>query len=171
MKLGILSDTHDQIARTARAVTRLIDEGAEVLIHCGDLTGTGIVSECGRLPCYYVFGNNDFEEDRLRRAMELTGGTCLERGGVLSLQGRRVAVAHGDIPAEVNRLRALDPDYLLSGHSHVPADDRDGPTRRINPGALHRATDWTVALLDLADDSLRSLVIGEPKRTKKSRSG
>ena len=152
MRIGILSDTHDQVARTARAVDLLIAEGAEALVHCGDLTGPEVVAECGRLPSYYVFGNNDFEEDRLRRAMARVGGTCLGRGGVLVLDGRRVAVTHGDSRREVRRLRALEPDYLLFGHSHRPTDERDGPTRWINPGALHRATAWTVAVLDLATD-------------------
>ena len=159
MRIGILSDTHDQVARTALAVEMLIAEGAEVLIHCGDLTGTAIVSECGRLPSYYVFGNNDFEEEGLRRAMARVGGTCLEHGGVTILDGKRVAVTHGDSLAEVRRLRALDPDYLMFGHSHRPTDETDGPTRWINPGALHRATDWTVAVLDLADGSLLSLKV------------
>src|SRR3954471_22782613 len=88
MRIGILSDTHDQVARTARAVALLIAEGAEALFHCGDLTGPGVVSACGRLPSYFVLGNNDFEEDLLRREMARVGGTCLGRGGDLVLERR-----------------------------------------------------------------------------------
>jgi hypothetical protein len=161
MRIGILSDTHDQVARTATAVAMLIAEGVEALIHCGDLTGPEVVAVCGRLPSYYVFGNNDFQEDRLRRAMARVGGTCLERGGELALKRWRVALTHGDSNSELRRLRALDPDYLLFGHSHRPTDERDGPTRWINPGALYRATAWTVAVLDLASDALHWLKVRE----------
>src|SRR5262249_28872748 len=132
MRLGILSDTHDHLKRTARAVAKLVEEGAEALVHCGDLTGPDIVHECGVLPGYYVFGNNDFDEDALRQAIRDVGGVCLGRGGEVTLAGRRVAVAHGDSLPEVRRLASAAPDYLLFGHSHVPNDDRDGPTRWIN---------------------------------------
>lgn len=81
MKIGIISDTHDRVKRTVRAVMRLRSEGAEALVHCGDLTGPEVVGACSVLPAYYVFGNNDFDEEALFSAMEETGGTCLGYGG------------------------------------------------------------------------------------------
>lgn len=155
MRIGILSDTHDQRARTAQAVSLLIAQGADVLIHCGDLTSPEVVYECAGLPSHFVFGNNDFDQEELRRAMTVVGGTCLELGGTLTLDGRRIAVTHGDSVARIRRLAAEGPDFLLFGHTHVPSDYREGPTRYINPGALHRAPRWTVAMLDLATDEVR----------------
>lgn len=163
MKIGILSDTHDQVERTSRAVAALVGAGAEALVHCGDLTLPAVVLECGGLPGYFVFGNNDFDEEGLRRAMDRVGGHCLGRGGEVVLGGRRVAVTHGDSADEVRRLLGADPDYFLYGHSHWAADERRGATRRINPGALYRANPWTVALLDLEADVLEFLRIdGRP---------
>ena len=155
MRIGIISDTHDHRKRTAAAVSLLIAEGAEALIHCGDLTGPEIVHECGRLPGYYVFGNNDFDEKGLRQAMADVGGVCLDRGGELTLHGRRIAVTHGDSARTVRRLAEGAPDYLLFGHSHRACDEHHGPTRWINPGALHRAATWTVAVLDLSTGALQ----------------
>jgi predicted phosphodiesterase len=43
MRIGILSDTRDQVARTWRAVTMLLGAGAEVLIRCGDITIADVV--------------------------------------------------------------------------------------------------------------------------------
>jgi uncharacterized protein len=91
--------------------------------------------------------------------MSVTGAVCLGRGGELELAGRRLAVTHGDSVREMRRLAAAVPDYFLYGHSHMAEDHRDGPTRWINPGALHRASVWTVALLDLSTDALSSLTI------------
>ena len=86
-------------------------------------------------------------------------GVCLGWAGELVLGARRIAVTHGDSNRELRRLAAGNPDYLLFGHSHVPTDHRQGPTRSINPVALHRASVWTVALLDLETDVLRFLKI------------
>lgn len=161
MRIGILSDTHDQVRRTAGAVRLLADAGAEALIHCGDLTGPDIVYECALLPSYYVFGNNDFDEDELRRAMAITGATCLDRAGTVMFGGRTFAVTHGDQTREIRRLTAAAPDYFLFGHTHLRTDNRIGSTRYINPGALHRASSWTVALLNVADDDLRFLDVAD----------
>ena len=159
MRIGILSDTHDQVARTTEAVDLLAAEGAEVLVHCGDLTGPEVVEACRRLPAYYVFGNNDFDEEAIRRAIEEAGGHCLGHAGEIQVAGRRIAVTHGDSPGKLRRLAVAGPDYLLSGHTHRPSDERRGRTRWINPGALHRSPSWTVATLDLDRDRLRFLTL------------
>jgi putative phosphoesterase len=160
MRIGILADTHDRLERTTAAVELLRAAGAEVLFHCGDLTGPAIVAACAGSPAYFTFGNNDADEvPALRRAIERAGGNCLEWGGEVTLAGKRIALVHGHMRQDVRRLLAGQPDYLLSGHSHIPADRRVGPTRRINPGALHRAERFTVALLDLAADDLRFLTV------------
>ena len=159
MRIGIISDTHNQIARTTRAVSRLIEAGAEAVVHCGDLTRPDVVDEFAGVPTYFVFGNNDYDEVGLRRAMLAVNGVCLGRVGELELGGKRIAVTHGDLTREVRLLASRAPDYLLFGHSHVAADYREGATRWINPGALHRAAEWTVGLLDLATDAYSVLTI------------
>ncbi len=160
MKIGILSDTHDQVERTAEAVAALIKAGAEILIHCGDITEPAIVLECAGLPTTYVFGNNDYDHDKLRRAIAGVGGTCLGKGGTITVEGRTIAVTHGDSGREISRLAESNPDYFLSGHTHNADDERRGTTRWINPGALHRAKPWSVAVLDLATDHLEFLTVG-----------
>jgi putative phosphoesterase len=163
MRIGILSDTHDQVRRTAQAVALLRDEGAEVLIHCGDMTGVSVVEECADLPSYFVFGNCDSDISRLTRAMSLIGAVCLGQGGCIELGGKRIAVTHGDSQRELDRLREMSPHYLFLGHSHLASDQRDGATRVINPGALHRASTHTVAVLDLETDLLRMLTIHDTR--------
>lgn len=159
MRIGILSDTHDQAARARSAVALLLAAGAEALIHCGDVTTPDVVEEVVGVPAYFVFGNCDYDLDALRLAMRRTGATCLERGGLIELGGRRVAVLHGDSPRDYARLAAEAPDYLFSGHTHLRRDVREGATRHINPGALYRASTFTVGLLDLAGDVYTSLAV------------
>ena len=162
MLLGILSDTHDRIPRTRRAVAALIDRGAQALIHCGDLTTAEVVLACGgAVPISFVYGNNDDDREGLAEAIRSIGGTLLGDGGTITLAGRRIAVTHGDSIREVNRLAYTSPDYLLYGHSHIAADERRGATRWINPGALHRARRFSVAVLDLAADTLEFVPIDD----------
>ncbi len=164
MRVGILSDTHDQVTRTKVAVAQLRDAGAEVLVHCGDITIPEVVYELNVLPSYFVFGNCDEDLMGLSQAIAAVGGTGLERGGLIMLAGRRLAVTHGDSDRELLRLEAQTPDYLLSGHTHRVSDDRRGSIRLINPGALHRASPWTVAVLDLQTDVLSVLTIPDTMR-------
>jgi putative phosphoesterase len=157
MRIGILSDSHDEVGRTASAVALLAAEGAEALIHCGDLTGPEVVHTIAEegLECHYVLGNNDFDLDAIERAVAATGGTMLGWAGEIERAGKRIAVTHGHLIGEFRRLLTSTPDYLLFGHSHQMLDERDGPIRQINPGALHRARHWTVAMLDLERDEVQ----------------
>lgn len=160
MKIGILSDTHDELARTQRAVKMLRDAGATALIHCGDFIASPILTACATLPLWFVFGNNDSDSvPCLQRAAEECGAACLGWGGIVEFSGKRIAVTHGHMSTDVRRLLAAQPDYLLTGHSHIPDDSRVGSVRRINPGALHRADEYTVGMLDLDTGVSQFIVI------------
>jgi hypothetical protein len=66
---------------------------------------------------------------------------------------------HGHLSTDTTRLLSGKPDYLFSGHSHVSRDDMVGQTRRVNPGALHDAERYSVAVLDLLSNSLEFITI------------
>src|SRR5262249_10381153 len=100
MRIGILSDTHNQLARTKIAVDRLVHAGAEALVHCGDITSPEVVLALRGLPSYFVFGNCDDRLGELRKAIQEIGGICLEWGGLISLGSRRVAITHGHLVRE-----------------------------------------------------------------------
>jgi uncharacterized protein len=155
MKLGILSDTHNQRERCEQAVVLLQAAGVDALIHCGDFTDTEILEQCAVLPCSFVLGNNDFGTSHfLKDTAEEVNANFLGWGGVVTLAKKTIAVTHGHLAGELHRLLAMQPDYLLTGHTHVAEDRREGTTRCINPGALHRSREFTVAVLDLATDRL-----------------
>src|SRR5262245_45538387 len=160
MRLGILSDTHDQYAREWRAVELFREAGAEVLIHGGDLTVADMVALCAVLPLYFVRANHAADTvPALRRAAADTGAVCLSWGDLIELAGKRIGVAHGHMSTDIRRLLSARPDYLLSGHSHIASDRQDGQVRRINPGALHESDQFSVALLDLKSEVVRFLVV------------
>jgi len=160
MLLGILSDTHNQVLRTRAAVALLRDRGAEALVHCGDLTSAPMVAELSILPSWFVLGNNDADAvPELKEAAAESGVKCLEWGGVVDLGGKRIGVVHGHMTVDLRRVLADHPDYLLSGHSHIPDNSMSGNVQCINPGALHRASRFTVAMLDLQSGEVRFLEV------------
>jgi len=158
MLVGLISDTHNQTDRTRRAVALLTNAGAETIIHCGDFTRPELIAVCAVRPLYLVIGNND-DPAELTAAAREAGANCLGWGGEVTLAGRRIAVTHGHRAAEVRHWLAAEPAYLLSGHSHCPGEHCVGNVRCINPGALHRASQYSVAVLDLLADELRFLTV------------
>ena len=100
MRLGILADTHSQVAITRQAIALLAEAGAEYYIHCGDVGDKAVLDELAGAAAAFVFGNNDYDHKGLRQYAETVGVQCLGIVGVLELAGRRVVVTHGDdLPA------------------------------------------------------------------------
>ena len=98
--------------------------------------------------------------DYIERYAGELGIQCFGAFGELNLDGKAIAIAHGDDERALRRvLDGQKHDYLFVGHSHVKADGRVGRVRVINPGALHRAREKTVATLDLTSDRLRFHVV------------
>ena len=132
----------------------LTERGAEFLIHAGDV-GEGVVELLPSGKSAFVFGNTDYDIAEMRRVAADCEVQCLGQGGVLEFDGKKIAICHGDSARLINGFLAAGVDYLVTGHTHIRHDQREGRTRLINPGALHRATIKSVATLDLAADKLQ----------------
>ena len=160
MLIGILSDTHDKIGIARAAIKMLQSRGAEYFIHCGDVGGEAVLDQLAGLAAAFVWGNNDWDRDTLGRSAVRLGLRCCDTFGDLELGGKKFAVIHGDDTRLKRRLlEEQRHDYLLQGHTHVPRDERIGKVRVINPGALHRATPKTVAILDTESQALEFIEI------------
>ena len=160
MLIGILSDTHDRPRAMRAAVELLRNSGAEFLIHCGDVGAPPMLDHLAGIPAAFVFGNNDWDRMELQRYARQLGIDCYGNFGQLELGGKRFALLHGDDETTKRRILAEQSvDYLLQGHTHVRDDRRLGRIRCINPGALHRAKEKTVALLDTETDHVTFLPV------------
>ncbi len=161
MKIAVISDTHDQIARTERALALLRADGAEAVIHCGDIESPAAVAPFAGWAAHFVYGNCDWDRQGLARAMADIGATLHERFGHLEVEGVRLAFLHGD---DARLLRDVEASgayaFLFHGHTHIAGERVSGPTRVINPGALHRAAVKTCLLLDLPSGEARQVVVG-----------
>jgi hypothetical protein len=160
MKIAIISDTHNQLARISKALDLARRYGAELVLHCGDIEDPPAVSLFEGWPVHFVFGNCDWDQSALKEAIREIGATLHERFGHLEIAGKKLAFLHGHEPVlfkDIERSGAYD--YLFHGHSHVTDDRQVGPTRIINPGALHRAQVKTFVVLDPASGTAQTVVV------------
>jgi putative phosphoesterase len=156
--VGILSDTHGKADMATAAVKLLVARGAEYLVHCGDVGGEDVLDALAGHKVMFVFGNNDWDRNELKKYAQTIGIACGEDEGKLAFDNKLAVVAHGDDSRIVNRiLKAQLVDYLFLGHTHRMMDTLHGKVRVINPGALYRASRKTVALLDTVSDGLEFL--------------
>lgn len=160
MLIGVLSDTHGRTDTTAPAVDLLKKRGAKQLIHCGDVGSTQILELLSGTPAAFVLGNTDYDPQTLQGHAAALGVTCYGAIGRLTLDGKVVTFLHGDDHRRMQSiLNGQETDYLFHGHSHVRSDHRVGRIHVVNPGALHRATIKTVALVDTAADTVEFLEV------------
>ena len=160
MLIGLLSDTHDKLAATIAAMRVLRAAGAEFFIHGGDVGGEQILDVFAGDNAAFVWGNNDWDRRELARYAKTIGLRCLDDFGELTLDNKRFAITHGDDLATLRRVQNDQRhDYLITGHTHVRHDERIGKLRWINPGALYRAREKSVALLNTSTDDLKFLVV------------
>ena len=164
MKLGILSDSHGRRDRVRQAVRVLEEAGAEAFIHCGDLGDLEVLEEFVGRRMWFVFGNMDFTRPTWRPLVEGLALPWPDGTVELQLAGKHVAVFHGHEQAFARALRETPYDYLLHGHTHRREDYRVGTMRIINPGALHRVSIPTVALLDVRADTVEFIEIRDEAR-------
>jgi uncharacterized protein len=160
MRIGVLSDTHGRQRAAAAALRILRERGISTVLHCGDIDDTDTVQLFEGFAAHFVFGNCDWDHAGLRRAAAAIGATLQEPFGHLELEGVKIAFLHGDdrrLLHDVEQSGAFD--FLFYGHTHQAEEHRTGPTRVVNPGALHRARTKTFVILDLAAGTLESVVV------------
>lgn len=162
MRIGILSDTHDHIENTRRALELLRRERVERLFHCGDVTSPEVVSLFEGWDVLFVRGNLD-RLDTLEPAVVALGRQpFLSDELSTTVAGRRILILHGDDTERLQQAIASGEfDYIFHGHTHRRRDERIHRTRVINPGALGgvRHQSRSFCILDLETDELRFIEV------------
>jgi putative phosphoesterase len=155
--IGIISDSHGEWMRTREAVALLKDRGCETLIHLGDVETNEVLDELAGNNVTMVFGNCDSVTRLLGYALSL-GIDVQHPAGTMVVDGKCLAFLHGHDENQFHDFVA-DPsvDIVIYGHLHETRDDMVNNTRCINPGALHRAARYTVAVFDCEKDALEFL--------------
>ena len=138
MKIGVISDTHDQRLRILEALKIFNKEEVGLVIHCGDWVAPFSAARFSGLKCPIkgVFGNNDGDKKMHRQR----NGSFIEYHDErmeLSVEGRKIFVTHGHLPQLVeNALKSGKYDAVFSGHTHIAHIKKEGKVLWLNPGTL-----------------------------------
>ncbi|MDR2551538.1 MAG: metallophosphoesterase [Desulfobulbus sp.] len=165
MRIAVFSDSHDHIAHLRQAVLRANREGAELLIHCGDLISPFMLPYLEQFngPVHAIYGNNAGDRHLIAGRCAASAGSITHHGdrGTLVAASWRIAIEH--YPKWARSLAASgDFDLICCGHSHVFQAEWLGRCLLLNPGELlGKDAPPTFALLDTVDGSVRQISVGE----------
>lgn len=145
MKIGIISDTHSKVKKASRAINALLNDGAEFIIHAGDIVEVetlDLLKNCG-VDYVAVYGNNDAHLGYCHSDYKL-----VQEPYYFKLGSTKIKLMH--LPFYLTP----DADVVVFGHTHLFESDFKGDTLYINPGeACARnkpLSEW--AMLDIEDD-------------------
>jgi len=151
MKIGIISDTHDNLPQIKKAVEIFNREKVELVLHAGDFVSpfTFLKFENLNCPLKGVFGNNDGDKLYLQEKFKGIGEiypapykTNIDHKNIIMLHKEKLI----DALAESQKY-----EVIIYGHTHRTDLRKIGKTFIINPG---ECGGWltgksTIALLDL----------------------
>jgi putative phosphoesterase len=122
--VGLISDTHGLLRPGVHEALT----GVELILHSGDVGGSGILDELRLIaPVKAVFGNTDPEDD-----------PGLAAAISVAINGVRVHVSHGHevgSPTPARLAARYDADVVVFGHTHRPHVSWLGNQLFVNPGA------------------------------------
>lgn len=148
MQIGIISDTHDDMASIKKAVEILNKRDVSRVIHAGDIISPFTFEIFRDLKGDFtgIFGNNDGDRLFLK---EKSGNNIHNQPLMLNIDRKRIIVVHE--PYIVNELAESGHfDIVIYGHTHKPDVRKVKDTLVINPGKvalLHKGRS-TLAILD-----------------------
>jgi putative phosphoesterase len=146
MKIGILSDTHDDIDNVKEAIYRFKEQKVELIIHAGDFVFPGIIDEFKTSQnedwhpkLVGVLGNNDGEKLILLKKFVEMGGELHDEFFDDFIDGLRFGIYHGtSVKLKDAAIGSKMYDVFIYGHTHIKEENKIGDTIVLNPGTGHK---------------------------------
>ena len=152
MRIGVVSDTHNNLKNVAKIVELFNEANVERVIHTGDITQAKTLDVFAHLsaPLFGVYGNNDEERESLDAAINQHGFQFCEPPFVATWHERQLIVVHD--PLEFDGHLARHHELALHGHTHRYRLEGWGDNTTIfNPGecAGHMKGYNSIGIVDL----------------------
>lgn len=153
LKIGALSDSHDNLSKIEKAVRFFNKSRVDFVLHAGDFIAPFSILKLENLTCDWrgVLGNNDGEKEGLRRCSK----GRISRGPLrIRIGNRKITLIHDINTINLNKEKS---ELIITGHSHKPQVVRRGDKLIVNPG---ECGGWlsgksTIALVNLTTNSAR----------------
>ena len=144
MKIGVISDTHSNLAYQTKAVVAMQELGVCAIIHAGDYYRDTFDIECFEIPIHRVpgYGETEYTQKSTPNNIEVKFGNF------------NIAVGHilENIPV------ANSTDIIIYGHAHHANIKEINGQLYINPGhlkaSIDRNTPASYAILEIEKNSV-----------------
>lgn len=160
MRIGVVSDTHDNARNVARIVEVLNRADVDHVVHTGDITRGVTLEQLAGIdaPLVGVYGNNDVLREELDAAADRLGIRLAEPPFEAVWEGREILVVHD--PREIEGALREPHDLVLHGHNHLRVHDQTPERLIFNPGecAGHLEGHNAVGVVDLGTLSAEVLL-------------
>ena len=163
MKIGIISDSHSKVKEAKKALDKLLEDGAEFIIHAGDICEyetLELLKNCGK-KYIAVYGNNDAGLVQYHNKFNL-----VQEPYYFKLANTKFKLMH--LPFYMTP----DAEVIISGHTHKFHSEFQKGTLFLNPGEVcmrnKDAVEFT--MLEVNDDTLEVTYYAQKEKKLKTKS-
>ncbi|MGB9711570.1 MAG: YfcE family phosphodiesterase [Dissulfurimicrobium sp.] len=155
MRLAVISDSHDHVWNTRKAIEQANRLGVQLMIHCGDMVSPFMLEEFDRFNgrLHLILGNNPGDQILLMKSVLSRSDRVEFHGcfGRVEVLGMSIAFIHD--PLEAGHIaRSGDFRLVCFGHTHRWFMEDMGGTLLLNPGEiLGRKEQPGWALVEISD--------------------
>jgi putative phosphoesterase len=164
MKVGVVSDTHDNRDAILKAVDFFNGEGVDVVLHAGDHIAPFTIKWLGGLKARVigVRGNLDAEFEALKSRYGERGWSLYRHLASIKLSETPIALIHGEAEEVVEALlKSGLYKVVVRGHLHKVIEEWVGDTLHLSPGEAcgYLTGRRTVAILRIPEISVEIVEI------------
>lgn len=173
MKIGVMSDLHDDIGQGEKALQIFQKEKIEAVLFCGDLVCPSYLKILKDWPWEIkaIFGNNEGDKWGIARRFKKYNITNIEysKSGLsweLEYDKQKIVTFHGHSPEITKSLVHCGFfDLVCTGHDHEAKIKKVGKTLWINPGSVKgwsensKVTRASVAIYDTKTNSAKIIYL------------
>jgi putative phosphoesterase len=136
VKIGVVSDTHNNLKNIETIINLFNDEKVPVVIHTGDISNANTLEKFSKLNSELigVYGNNDRNESGLKEVAEKNDFQFQEPPRRLSLLDREIVIFHE--PDKIDQFLSENKliNVVLYGHTHRYENNTKNGVLYFNPG-------------------------------------
>ena len=155
MKIGVVSDTHNNLKNIETIINLFNDEKVSLVIHTGDISNANSLEKFSQLKCEFigVYGNNDRNELGIKEVASKNNFNFQEPPRKLSLSDREIAIFHE--PDNIEKFLSENEgiNVVLYGHTHRYENNTKNEVLYFNPGesaGMQRGSN-AIGILDLVN--------------------
>ena len=136
MRVGVVSDTHNNIKNIEKIIKLFNFEKVELVIHTGDISSAKALDKFSDLNCNLigVFGNNDRNEIGIEAAAQRNNFQFQEPPKLVNLNLKKIAIFHEPDFIDDFLLKNKEIDIVVHGHTHRYRNEVRNGVMIFNPG-------------------------------------